>query len=154
MSAGEVDTAAAFLDRIGVLREAALAVEHGGVAALHDVTEGGLATAVEELSEAGEQRIRVEMDAIPVYQETRRICGLLGLDPLGLIGSGSLLIAVRGERAASLLAALQAAGIQATDIGLVLGPGRGVEATRGGVAAPWPRFATDELARLFARSGS
>ena len=62
---------------------------------MHDVTEGGLATALEELSIAAEHRIRINIDAIPVFAETRKICRLFNIQPLGLIGSGSLLICCR-----------------------------------------------------------
>jgi HAD superfamily hydrolase (TIGR01549 family) len=154
LSSEAIEGAASFLDKLSILPEASLAADHGGVTAMHDVTEGGLATAVEELSQAGGQRIRVDLDAIPVYEETRRICRVFGLEPLGLIGSGSLLIAVRPERAGSLLVRLDEAGIPATEIGHVMEEGTGVEAVRRGAAAPWPRFATDELARLFARASA
>jgi hydrogenase expression/formation protein HypE len=147
----EVARCAGFLEHVGVLGEAALAAECPGVSAMHDVTEGGLATAAEELSIAGGHRLRVDLDRVPVYPETARVCALLDLEPLGLLGSGSLLIAVRPDGAAALLHDLTAAGIEAVDIGEALHPGRGVEGRRGGRPVEWPRFAVDELARLFAK---
>jgi hypothetical protein len=69
---------------------------------MHDVTEGGIATALEELSAAGGCRLRVDLDRIPVFPETRTICRLLGVHPLGLIGSGSLLICCRLKHAERL----------------------------------------------------
>jgi hydrogenase expression/formation protein HypE len=150
MTAEEVERCATFLREVGVLEEAALAAAFGGVSAMHDVTEGGLATAAEELSIAGGHRLRVHLDRVPVHPETRRICHLLGLDPLGLLGSGSLLIAVRPEQAGALVTRLQAEGIGAVEIGEALEPGRGVEGVVDGSRVPWPRFAVDELARLFA----
>jgi hydrogenase maturation factor len=119
---------------------------------MHDVTEGGLATALEEFGLAGGHRIRADLDRIPVFPETRRVCGLLGIDPLGLIGSGSLLIACRRDGAANLIAQLTAGGIEATIIGEVLEPAVPgetiVEGVRLGAPAGWPRFAVDEVARL------
>ena len=91
----DIDNCRRFLDNISILPEASIAASVDGVSAMHDVTEGGLATALEELSIAGGHRIRIETDRIPVYPETEKICGLLKLDPLGLIGSGSLLICCR-----------------------------------------------------------
>ena len=106
MTADEVAESAAFLDRIGVLAEARIARSFAGVTAMHDVTEGGLATAVRELGAAGGRRLRLHLDRIPVYPQTARICDLLGLDPLGLIGSGSLLITVASEEAPALAQAI------------------------------------------------
>lgn len=133
---------------ISVLKEAALAARHRGVSAMHDVTEGGLSAALEELSAAGGHRIRVFLNQIPVFPETRRLCRLLGLDPLGLIGSGSLLIACRPGSSARLMKKLKDAGIPSSCIGEALGEGTGVQAfNRRGREVEWPRFATDELAR-------
>jgi hydrogenase expression/formation protein HypE len=135
---------------IGVWKEARLAAESGRVTAMHDVTEGGLATALEELSSAGEHRIRVYPDKIPVLPETAEVCALLGIDPLGLIGSGSLLIVCEPEACDELGRSIESAGIRATWIGEILENGAGVE-TAGGETrgAGWPHFEVDELARIF-----
>ena len=138
-----------FLDHISILKEARIAADIPGVSALHDVTEGGLATAVEELSMAGEHRIRIEMDNIPMYDETKRLCDLLQIDPLGLIGSGSLLICCQEKAQDILKESLEKAGIQVTVIGVVIDSGKGVEAVRGNVPAEWPKFKADEITRLF-----
>jgi hydrogenase expression/formation protein HypE len=148
MTAAEIANSASFLDKIGILEEARICQTHPGVSALHDVTEGGLATAVGELATAGGFRLRVDMETIPVYPETRRICEALGLDPLGLIGSGSLLITCDAAGSAALVRALQSGGIPVTEIGEVLGQGDGVEAYRDGVSVKWPRFDRDEVSRL------
>ena len=115
---------------------------------MHDVTEGGVATALEELGTAGGCRIRVHLDRIPVCPQTARACGLLGIDPLGLIGSGCLLIACAEEQAGSLERAVRRAGIDIARVGEVTGKGSGIESLRAGRPAPWPRFEVDELARF------
>jgi hydrogenase expression/formation protein HypE len=148
MTTADVAECAAFLDHIGILEEARIARSFQGVTAMHDVTEGGLATAVRELGAAGGRRLRLHLDRVPVYPGTRRICDLLGIDPLGLIGSGSLLVAVAPAEADALAAAIVAAGIEVSDIGEVLEEGRGVEALRGVVPAELPRFDRDEVSRL------
>lgn len=153
MSAEDVERCRGFLSQISILPEARVAAASGVVAGLHDVTEGGVATALEELGLAGGHRIRVDLDRIPVFPETAEVCDLLGIDPLGLIGSGSLLIACRPAGAATLIAQLTAEGIEATDIGEVLEPAAPgaaiVEGVRAGAPVEWPRFAVDEVARLF-----
>jgi hydrogenase expression/formation protein HypE len=148
MTPHELDRCRRFLEDpgISILREAKTAA--GRASALHDVTEGGVATALEELSAAGRHRIRVFMDKLPVYPETRRICALTGLDPLGLIGSGSLLICCRREHAEDLVQELRKQNIEVAEIGVVLEEGSGVEAVSDGQPTDWPVFKADELTRL------
>ncbi len=138
-----------FLDKLSILEEARLAIASGGVSALHDVTEGGLATALSELSAAGGHRFRIRVDHIPIFPQTQRVCSLLGIDPMGLIGSGSLVICCRPDKAEGILRTVAAAGIDVTRIGDVLEPGTGIEARRGQTPVPWPRFEVDEITRLF-----
>ena len=151
----EVEQCRRFLTEpgISILPEAEIAAGCKEVRALHDVTEGGVATALEELAAAGGHRIRVYPDRIPVFGSTTRICKLLDLNPLGLIGSGSLLIACGPEACRSLSDSLDEAGIPVACIGQVLEEGSGVEALEreGGGPAPWPSFENDEIARLFTR---
>ncbi len=149
MTPTEVAECRGFLARISVLEEAFVARTFRGVTAMHDVTEGGLATAVRELATAGGYGIRVDLGLVPVIPQTARICGLLGLDPLGLIGSGSLLISCRDEAGDEIEAAIRAAGIEVSCIGTVLASDGGVEAVRGGRPETWPVFEVDELARFF-----
>jgi hydrogenase expression/formation protein HypE len=75
-----------------VAREALRVATCGGVTALHDVTEGGVGEALHEMAVASGLTIDAQRQAIPVLAETATICGDLGIDPLGLIGSGSLLV--------------------------------------------------------------
>ena len=142
-----------FLDDpgISILEEARISAESAGVSAMHDVTEGGIATAIEELSAAGGHRIRVDVDAIPVLPETGLICRSLGIDPLGLIASGSLLIACRPDASQDLMRRLRDGCIPVASIGEVLGPGEGVEAIGGG---RWRSFEVDEITRLYSGRGA
>lgn len=148
LTAKEIEVCSDLLEHISILPEARAALVFNGVTALHDVTEGGLATAVTELGAAGERRLRLDMDRIPVYPETERVCRLLGLDPLGLIGSGSLLITCSSAQADDVVAAIEAKDIEVAFIGEVLEEGRGVEAWRGDELVGWPYFERDEVSRL------
>jgi hydrogenase expression/formation protein HypE len=120
---------------------------------MHDVTEGGLATALEELSVAGRHRLRVYRDRIAVLEEARQVCSVFAVDPLGLIGSGSLLITCAQEKSDNLICAIREAGVQAAAIGEVLEQGAGIEAVSvpGGTQVDWPHFEVDEIARIFAQ---
>jgi len=149
MAEPEIETCRQFLSSIGILAEAKIAGSFQGVSGMHDITEGGLATALLELSVAGGHRIRVAMDRIPVFPQTRKICRLLHVDPMGLIGSGSLLICCREPTAEPLMAGIRDAGIQITRIGEVTDPGRGIDAVGPEGPLPWPRFEVDEITRLF-----
>ena len=149
MAESEINSSRRFLASISIITEARIAAESGTVSAMHDVTEGGLATAAEELSVAGGYRIKIDMDTIPVFAETRNICRLLGIDPLGLIGSGSLLICCRQSGCESLISAIRRAGVDVTCIGEVLEEGQGVAAVKKAQPTPWPQFEADEITRLF-----
>ena len=97
---------------ISVRREAEIACE-AGARSMHDPTEGGLATGLLEMASASGLGLRVDAARIPVLPECRMLCDALGLDPMGLIASGSLLAAVPPDRAAGLIDALGDAGIEA-----------------------------------------
>ena len=149
MPESDIETCRQFLFRISILKEAEIAVRTGGVSAMHDVTEGGLATAMQELSFAGQHRIRVYMEKIPIFPQTEKISELLGIDPLGLIGSGSLLICCRKAVSNELIKKIQDAGIQAACIGEIFEAGQGISAIKSGKPVEWPRFDVDEITRLF-----
>jgi hydrogenase expression/formation protein HypE len=148
-----VEHAKALLDQISILPEARIAADCPFVTAMHDVTEGGLATALAELAIAGNQGIRVKEERIPVFPETRAICDAVGIDPLGLIGSGSLLICCRPEATRALEDKLRDAGIQVSCIAEVIcappSTEAPVQALSDGQPTPWPRFEVDEITRLF-----
>jgi hydrogenase maturation factor len=118
--------------------------------ALHDPTEGGLASGLREVATAAETGIVVERDSIPIYPETLAICELLGLDPLGLIASGALLATVSPNTSERAIDLLSAAGIPAAAIGtLVPDPAHLSMRTRDR-EIDLPSFVVDEIARLFA----
>jgi hydrogenase maturation factor len=144
-----IERAAHFLDEpgISVLRDARLASEAGEVVALHDPTEGGLATAIREIGMASGVGAVIDAEAIPILPETEAIAGALGLDPLGMLASGALLMAARPETASAILAAGSRAGLPITAIGhLTDEPGIFTLET-GAEARPLPEFAVDEVAR-------
>jgi hydrogenase expression/formation protein HypE len=135
---------------ISIVRDAELARSAGGITAMHDPTEGGLATAIRELATISGTGARVDADAIPVLPETRAVTEALGLDPLGLLASGSLLIAARPDAVSSVVHAVAHGGIDIHVVGVLTEePGEFVLDCDGS-ARPLPEFAVDELARFFA----
>lgn len=131
---------------ISVVDDAWLAAR-GGVSAMHDPTEGGVAAALFELATASDRRLIVDLDRIPTHPHTTRLCALFGLRPLGLIASGSLLLTIAGPRAPALLGAFRRRRIPAAVIGTV-SSGRGVGAYRAGRRVPFPWSPRDELTGL------
>ncbi|MBE5835849.1 MAG: hydrogenase expression/formation protein HypE [Butyrivibrio sp.] len=89
---------------------------------LRDVTRGGLATVLKELSESSRVRIELEEDALPVSNQVRDFCGLLGLDPLYMGNEGKMIAAVPAEYADKAVEIIRSSryGEKATVIGQVL----------------------------------
>ena len=103
--------------RISVVREALALAEAGVVDAMHDPTEGGVIGGVYELAAASGLEAVLYRDRVPVARETLEAARLLGIDPLRLISSGSLIAAVPRERLGEALRLLEDAGIEASVIG-------------------------------------
>ncbi len=146
-----IEKAAAFLfsPGISVVRDAAIACASVHVHAMHDPTEGGLATGLWELARASGTGLEVWEERVPVLPECQRIAQALGLDPLGLLASGALLIAVPKDQVPPLVAELKAQGIVCREIGRLTPPGQGMWMVTSRGRVPLPRFERDELARFF-----
>jgi len=87
--------ASRFVSRLSIVEEAVRAYSTGYVRAMHDCTEGGVLGASYEMSLASGVGFVLDEGAVPVAPETRRVCSFFRLDPLKLIGSGSVLLAVQ-----------------------------------------------------------
>ncbi len=109
-----VDTAKDFDQYISVLSEAAVATK-SGVAAMHDVTEGGAFGALWEIAEASGVGLEIDLKKIPVRQETIEICEYYHINPYELISSGCMLMAAWDGNA--LVMALEKENIPATVVG-------------------------------------
>jgi hydrogenase maturation factor len=96
---------------------------------------------------AGNLGATIDQAAVPVFPETQVIAAALELDPLGMLGSGSLLVASAPDAADTMIAAGAATGLLVTEIGTVIGGTSRVTIRRNGSRTPMPRFATDEVSR-------
>lgn len=148
LSEAEIAEAAAYLYQpgISVVRDARIATHAGRVTAMHDPTEGGLASALWELSEAGRCSLWFDPQAVPVPPLAQRVCAVFGIDPLATIASGALLMAAAAEDAGAIRAALQAEGIACAEIGRVRAGPPGVWTAQDALL---PRPARDEIAKVF-----
>ena len=140
-----------FSPGISVVRDASVACDAVSVHAMHDPTEGGLATGLLEMATAAKVGLVVEAERVPVLPECRAVCRALGLNPLGLIGSGALLATVAPEDAPTLIEALDREGIPAHEIGRVTAPEEGVRLSTRDGPRDLPVFERDELARFLSR---
>ena len=149
-----IEKAASLLDSpgISVLADARICVTDGSVHSLHDITEGGLITALHEVASASGLGIAIEEDSVPVLPETAEVCNALEIHPMGLLASGSLVATLPAPEAPKLLHRLERAGIDAWEIGQMLPAEEGkILFTRLGEEIPLPVFPRDELARYFSR---
>lgn len=112
--------------------ESLLATAGDGLHWMRDPTRGGVATALNELVRATELGITLFEEAIPLRDEVRGACEILGLDPLHIANEGQVLAVVAPGSADAALAAMQAVpgGERAVCIGEVRSkPARAVLAT-------------------------
>ena len=135
---------------ICVVKDARLASQAGRVHSMHDITEGGLANGLHELSMAAGVEVEVEKACIPIYDESRILCEAFGLNPLGVIASGSLLITASPPDAEKILESAHHHGVAMSKIGRVkaFGPPSVTMVTSGG-REQVPCFERDEVTRIF-----
>jgi hydrogenase maturation factor len=154
MPASVVARAKGFLRRPGlsVLPEAEIACELATVHAMHDPTEGGVATALHELADAAGVGLRIDRSRITVLPEGAELCRAFGLDPLGTIASGALLMTLTPADAGIVIHALAREGIDSHFIGQVVPREQGVLLVDGARQVPLPVFEQDEITRIFAHS--
>jgi len=111
-----LERATRFLDQISVVPEA-LAAARAGASSMHDITEGGFYGALWEVLSASQKGCLVDLGSVPILPETKDICDALGLDPLGLISSGSLLITAPPH--VPLIEAVAQVGVRAFQVGKI-----------------------------------
>jgi hydrogenase maturation factor len=135
---------------ISVVKEARLACHAGLIHSMHDPTEGGLANGLHELAMAAGIQIEVERDCIPIYDESRVLCDAFGLDPLGVIASGSLLITASPAESEKILERAHGNGVPMTRIGRVKASGSAaVTMITSKGYEPAPYFDRDEVTKIF-----
>lgn len=110
---------------IDVLQAARVACDSVPVHSMHDPTEGGLINGIVEMALASEKEIEVNLEKVPIYEESRILCQEFGLDPLGVIASGALLLTISPSDLSTIQKAFKEASIPMQVIGRVKkGPAR------------------------------
>jgi len=133
---------------ISIVEEAMGISKIAGVHALHDPTEGGVLNGLWELAEASGLGIEVWADRIPLATETSKICSELHLDPLKLMSSGCLLVAVGPNSAGRVMKSLRNRGIKVSEVGRVRPRAKGRFLLKEGKKLDLVAVPQDELYRL------
>lgn len=136
-----------FSPGISVVEEALLANTLPGLNAVHDPTEGGLSTGIYEVASASGTGAEIYREQIPVLDECERICKIFGINPLGLIASGSLLLYCNPSSSDDIIGILKKNKIPCRRIGRVTS-GRKVVLADGGKKTAMPKFERDEITRI------
>jgi len=77
--------------------------EIGGIVAMKDATRGGLADALHEWTEKSKAGILIHEDEVPIRDDVRAACEMLGLDPLEVGNEGKIIIGAIPEKAQEIL---------------------------------------------------
>ena len=98
-------------------------LKSGRVRFMRDPTRGGLAAVLNEIAEDGSFRIEIAEDSIPVADEIKGICSILGLDPLYIANEGKVIVIAARDDADKVLKTMQdnPLGQKASIIGEVTG---------------------------------
>ncbi|MFX1279785.1 MAG: AIR synthase related protein [Promethearchaeota archaeon] len=135
---------------IGVFREATLANKEFNIKSFHDPTEGGLATGLAEMSIASNTGLIVDRSKIKILNEPLELSKIYGLDPLGTISSGSLLIAINDNFSDDLIDLLRKNNINAEKIGFFVKRKEGLRIKEtDGKLNPLFYSETDEITKIF-----
>ena len=142
--------AQAFIDKPGlsVVADALLANKAAKIHAMHDPTEGGLATGIMELAKASGTGVVIDAEKIPCYAETEQICRLFNINPLGLIASGALLIALDPKDTKEVIAILAKNDIVCIPIGKLTKKSEGLKLLKKGKLVKMPTFTVDEITKI------
>jgi len=133
---------------ISVVKEALLASKTGKVHLMHDPTEGGLKTGLWEMAYASGVGMKIERKKIPILEETEAVCKLYGLNPLGLLASGALLLVVDREKARELCQIYEKEEIACSVIGEVVSREKGVKIVEGEKELSLSQSNQDELSKI------
>jgi hydrogenase maturation factor len=133
-------------NQISVVKDAITAYKTGGVNAMHDPTEGGIAGGIHEMADASNLGVKVLEEKIHVQPETQKICKFFKIDPLQLISSGALLISAKPKFTEKIIRQLRKENIPASVIGQFLeNPRKRQLLTRDGQTKNLPRPITNHL---------
>jgi len=134
---------------ISVIKDAIIISQIGGVHAMHDPTEGGLATGLHELAVCSHVGMTIWQEKIHIFPECEELCREFGMNPMGAIASGGLIIVADPAHSGEIVDTLIENGIGCSIIGRVVEKERGLIFKEGSKENPIPIFKTDEITKIF-----
>ena len=92
------------------------------IAMLRDATRGGVAAVLNEIARAANVGILLDEEKIPVREEVRGVCDILGFDALELANEGKIIAVVPAQSSEKILAVMRKNiyGVNAATIGEVV----------------------------------
>jgi hydrogenase expression/formation protein HypE len=130
----EIESDAAPLNSLveDMFDEAARLDAAGAIHCLRDPTRGGVATTLNEIALSSEVCLQIEESLLPVREEVKGACEILGFDPLYVANEGKLVALVAPEAAEAVVARMRAhpQGREARIIGEAKAEPRGIVVLR------------------------
>lgn len=115
-----IEKAKSLMRQISVVRDAMIAMNTGGVTAMHDATEGGVIGGLFEIAQASNVGMEVDESLFTIPNEVELICEAFDIDPVEAISEGSLIITAEVEKSSQIVDNLKRSGIDASVIGKVV----------------------------------
>ncbi len=135
---------------ISVFKEALLANEQFKIKSFHDPTEGGLATGIAEMAIASNTGVIIDSEKVIILPEPKVLSKIFNLNPLNIISSGSLLIAVEQKDSSELIDLLKKNNIIAEKIGYFVPKDKGLMIKeKDGKIKILKYSETDEITKIF-----
>ncbi|MCM8777784.1 MAG: HAD-IA family hydrolase [Candidatus Omnitrophica bacterium] len=132
---------------ISVFNEAKMLWENFDIKYIHDPTEGGISTALYEMSEANNIGLLIYPEKLRFYPPVVKFCKIFNLDPMGIISSGCIIGIVGEKEENELLTFCKRERIKIEIIGKVIDR-KGVWYIKNGTIYQLPTFTRDEINRL------
>jgi hydrogenase expression/formation protein HypE len=92
---------------VAEMLKASAGIPGGAIRCMRDPTRGGLSSALNEIAEQSKVGIQIEEPTIPIREEVRGACEMLGLDPLYVANEGKLIAIVEAAAAEPILEAMR-----------------------------------------------
>jgi hydrogenase expression/formation protein HypE len=148
----DADQASRLLRLVTTVADSRIAASGGlrkVVTAMHDVTEGGIVSAVIDMAKASGLYVRVDLRSVPLYREVSDVCRLFKINPYTSLGQGSLLVATRPKGTNRVLRLLRNHRIEGEVIGALSDRGRNLVTDLNGFDKPLQAPATDPYWRAY-----
>jgi hydrogenase expression/formation protein HypE len=114
-----IDKGKALCKQMTVIQDAMIAIETGGVTAMHDATEGGVIGGFFEIANASNVGMEIDESLFILPEEVSMVCDAFHIDPVVAIAEGSLLITANPTYSNKIIKNLKKKQINASIVGTV-----------------------------------